>query len=188
MTGSKLHGTAGFRTRIGIATMTGFLTLIAGAVIGCQPSRITVSHKPIPSEVRSQKPDLSAVTPTMTVGRESFPADAVGNWKSPYMYEEYGGAGSDEGCSPITEFWERSKDSHVMASLDATPKPHELRYRVDLILPKNRNHRDIADVVDACHTIEFEDITLRAERQSVADVPTWATAFTLEMSSWGTQS
>lgn len=190
---NKLRGTAGRPTRIGISAMAGFLTLIAGAVTSCQTSHPASNtapfDKPIASEVRSQKPDLSAINPTMMVGRESFPADAVGDWKPPYMYEEYYGGGSDEGCDPITDFWERGKDSHALASLDATPNPHELRYRVDLILPKNRNHRDIASVVDACQTFEFNDHTVRVERQSVADVPAWAAAFKLElMPSGETQS
>lgn len=140
-------------------------------------------------EVQSQKPDLNAISPAMMVGRQSFPTDAVGDWKPPYMYEEYSGAGSDEGCGPIAAFWERGADSHALASLDATTIPHELRYRVDLILPKNRNHRDIAGVVDACHTFEFQGHSVRVERESVDGVPAWATAFKLELMSPGeTQS
>lgn len=134
----------------------------------------------------SSTADLTAVTPEMVVGRASFPADAIGKWTVPYMYDEPSGAGSDEGCAPLAEGWEHSSDAHALASLDAEAVSRRLRYRVDLILPYNQDHRDIASVIESCRTLDGQgEKHVQVRRETVSDIPSWATAYTINASDVG---
>lgn len=156
--------------------------LIAGSawVAGCSaPQGHIASDSQAPP---TQPTSLSVVTPAMMVGRESFPADAIGNWKAPYVYDEPSGGGSDQGCAPLLDRWERVGNSHILASLNASAEPRELRYRVDLIAPKNQDHPDISTVVEACPTLELDGHRVQIRRESVTGIPSWATAYTMNIS------
>lgn len=182
MTGSR-HVV--FCVKRAILRSTGAVLLIACSVwlAGC-----SLQAERVPSASQTSQTDLAnltTVTPAMMVGRESFPEDAIGNWRSPYIYDEYSGGGTDQGCGPLTEGWERVGNSSILASLDASTKPRELRYRVDLILPKNEDHPDISTVVEACPPLERNGDTVRIRRGSVTGIPSWATAYTVNNSGSG---
>ena len=152
------------------------LLLAMTSMIGCTSQRHVDAS---PSETsQTLEANLHAVTPGMMIGRESFPADAIGAWRAPYVYDESAGGGSDQGCGPITDFWERDSGSHVLASLEATANIRELRYRVDLIRPRNEDHRDLAEVVESCPTLNEQSAkAVRIERKSTEGIPAWATAY-----------
>lgn len=170
-----------------ILRSVGAVLLIAGTacLVGCSPKH--EQGAPATETSRAQQPKLTTITPAMMVGREAFPADAVGNWRAPYIYDESSG-GSDQGCAPLSARWERVGNSHIVASLDATAEVRRLRYRVDLIMPKNGDHPDIGSVVEACSTLEQNGHSLRIQKESVSGIPSWATAYTVNASGTGDRS
>ncbi|TRW86198.1 hypothetical protein FK535_06910 [Mycolicibacterium sp. 018/SC-01/001] len=168
-------------TRETVLRATRAVLIVAGlaSIAGCSSQQEEIGDHSANATSGTQQAKLTIVTPAMMVGRESFPSNASGNWQAPYLVDEPSGGGSDLGCAPLTERWERVGDSHVLASLDANAESRSLRYRVDLILPKNQDHPNIATIVEACPTLEQNGNTVQIRKESVAGIPLWATAFTV---------
>lgn len=116
----------------------------------------------------SSKPDITHMSETLVVGRDSFPDVPGGDWRAPYMYEH---PESDESadCGPMLNQYVRGEDSMALASLKKDGnKPS---FRIDLTLPSEPLPNWHA-LSEKCRSIGQFELTPR----SLDGLPAWAVA------------
>jgi hypothetical protein len=153
-------------------------------VAACSASSDGTFHSgptPPTNAVAVARPDIARLSESMVVGEKSFPIVRGADWRPPYVE-----AASNDGastpevvpreCTPIVHGWAHGQHGYAAAML----KSGGLSYKAELTMPSQVTHIDIATLTPTCGTITRGNQIYQVRRESIADLPPWATALRID--------
>ncbi|MGE5695554.1 MAG: hypothetical protein ACM4D3_10060 [Candidatus Sericytochromatia bacterium] len=149
-----------------------------GLVSGCAS---THDGHPVRAEATagvSAKPDITRMSESLVVGRDSFPAEPGANWRAPYM-AEHSSSGDPAQCAPLLLDVEHSDDSLARASLMGENR--NPIFRIDLVLPTEALP-DWTSLVEKCRSFGRGDNRFMVKPASIDALPSSVAAFRMTIS------
>ena len=154
----------------------------AVVVAGCSATSGGAAHGvPTGAPTAIERPDIVHLSEAMVVSQGSFPVVDGAAWQAPYVDQTSNDgtispAAVPHECTPILHGWAHGKRGYAAAML----KGGSLTYKVELTLPSEGTHPDIAALVPKCGTIVRGNQTYQVARKAIPNLPSWATALRID--------